>query len=196
MAGRLTLSWVNKDQALVSDGAGGYEWVERDDPRVTEVRLLQQAGHVGEVSSTVEHNLLIQGDSYDALHALGRMPEYAKRFRGKVKLIYIDPPFNTQRTFQHYDDGLEHSVWLTMMRDRLILLRSLLASDGSIYIHCDSAESHYLKALLDEVFGRANFRTEIVWKRTTAHSDAKTWGQITDSIFFYTKSSSFVWNPP
>lgn len=83
-----------------------------------------------------------------------------------------------------------------MMRDRLDQIKGLLAADGAIYVRCDSSESHYLKAVMDEVFGRANFRTEIIWKRTTAHSDAKSWSQVPDSIFFYTMSSSFVWNPP
>lgn len=165
---------------------------------MTEVRLLHEIASVGtnEGGKNTPENLVISGDCYYALNSLMRIPEYAEQYHGKVKLIYIDPPFNTKRAFQHYDDSLEHSVWLTMMRDRLVQLRSLLAADGSIYVHCDSSESHYLKVVLDEVFGRANFRTEIVWKRTAAHGDSKTWGQVCDSIFFYTKSASFVWNPP
>ncbi|WP_078503711.1 site-specific DNA-methyltransferase [Streptomyces sulphureus] len=165
MAGRLALSWVNKHQALVPDGDGGYEWIERDDPRVTEVRLLQQTGHMGEVSGTAEDNLLIQGDSYDALQALSRTPEYAKRYRGKVKLVYIDPPFNTGQAFEHYDDALEHSVWLGMMRERLLLIRDLLASDGSVWVHLDDAEMAYCRVLMDEIFGRGNFLASVVWKR-------------------------------
>lgn len=196
-SGRLALSWTGKDRALLSTPDGGYEWVSRDDPRLVEVRLLHDTGTAGSIEGDdTADNLIIRGDSYHALHALSSIPEFARHYLGKVKLVYIDPPFNTKRTFQHYDDSLEHSVWLTMMRDRLVRLKSLLAPDGSIYVHCDAAESHYLKVVMDEVFGRANFRTEIVWKRTTAHSDAKTWGQICDSIFFYTKSSSFTWNPP
>lgn len=93
-AGRLTLSWVGKDRALLGTADGGYEWVERDDPRVTEVRLLHQLDVVGEVkpdSRAPSDNLLIVGDSYDALRSLSRAPEYAAEYRGKVKLVYIDP---------------------------------------------------------------------------------------------------------
>jgi adenine-specific DNA-methyltransferase len=89
-AGRLTLSWVGKDQALLPTAGGGYEWVERDDPRVTEVRLLRDGGSVGEaVQSPSEGNLLITGDSYNALRALAHIPEYAKEYRGKVAVVYI-----------------------------------------------------------------------------------------------------------
>lgn len=163
MAGRLTLSWVNKDQALVPDENGGYTWVDRDDPRVTEVRLLHSAGSCG--GSISDDNLLIQGDSYDALHALVRTPEYARRYRGKVKLVYIDPPFNTGQAFEHYEDALEHSIWLGMMRERLLLIRELLSPDGSVWVHLDDAEMAYCRVLMDEIFGRGNFITSIVWKR-------------------------------
>lgn len=157
MRGRLTLSWVNKDQALVPTGDGGYQWVERDDLRVSEVRLLHQAERIGEVTDTLDDNLLIRGDSYDALHSLVRMPEYAARYRGKVKLVYIDPPFNTRQKFEHYDDSLEHSVWLGMMRERLLLIRELLAPDGSVWVHLDDAEMAYCRVLMDEIFGRGAF---------------------------------------
>ncbi|NKY88167.1 site-specific DNA-methyltransferase [Nocardia veterana] len=166
MAGRLTLSWVNKDQALVPNEQSGYSWVDRDDPRVTEVRLLQPAGIFGDASGTPDDNLLIQGDSYDALHALTRIPEYAQRYRGKVKLIYIDPPFNTGQAFEHYDDALEHSVWLGMMRERLLLLRELLAEDGSIWVHLDDAEMAYCRVLMDEVFGRGAFIATVLWQKS------------------------------
>ncbi len=186
MAGRLTLSWVNKDQALVSDDQGGYTWVDRDNPRVTEVRLLHSAGASGD--GAPDDNLLIQGDSYDALHALVRIPEYAKQYRGKVKLVYIDPPFNTGQAFEHYEDALEHSVWLGMMRERLLLIRELLAVDGSVWVHLDDAEMAYCRVLMDEIFGRGNFVTSIIWKRrndprnTATHLSADH-----DFILCYTK---------
>lgn len=92
MTGRLTLSWANKDKALLSHGESGYEWVERDDPRVREVRLLDEVGLVGEAAGTTEDNLLIRGDSLDALRALVRTPEFAEQYRGKVKLVYMTRP--------------------------------------------------------------------------------------------------------
>lgn len=191
--GRLTLSWVNKDKALVSDGDGGYEWVERDDSRVIEIRLLQTSGQVGEVAGAVVDNLLIEGDSYDALHALSRNPEYAALYRGNVKLAYIDPPFNTGQAFDHYDDALEHSVWLGMMRERLLLLRELLAPDGSLWVHLDSSEVAYCRVLMDEIFGRGNFAGEVIWRSTdNSNNDAKTFSSDHNTILVYGGSAGWL----
>ncbi|RBO86838.1 adenine-specific DNA-methyltransferase [Nocardia puris] len=209
MAGRLTLSWVNKDQALVPDENGGYTWVDRDDPRVTEVRLLHRAGSCG--GPTGDDNLLIQGDSYDALHALVRTPEYARRYRGKVKLVYIDPPFNTGQAFEHYEDALEHSVWLGMMRERLLLIRELLSADGSVWVHLDDAEMAYCRVLMDEIFGRGNFIANVIWQKIHARNNsAQHFSTVHDYILVYAKdrdllrlgrvdrtelSDSDFWNP-
>lgn len=175
MSGRLTLSWVNKDKALVGDGEGGYEWVGPTDPRAAEVRLLDHVGSVGDTSGAPSDNLLVRGDSLDALRALVRTPEYADEYRGKVKLVYIDPPFNTGQAFEHYDDSLEHSVWLSMMRERLVQIRELLAPDGSVWVHLDDAETAYCKVLMDEVFGRNKFVATVVWRSadTSNYDDAK-----------------------
>lgn len=195
--GRLELTWTNKDKRLLAHEDGSYEWVSPADYRVAEVRLLHDVETVGEVGKVrAVDNLLIRGDALNALTSLARLPEFSKEYLGKVKLAYLDPPFNTQRSWLHYDDALEHSVWLTMIRDRLIQIWELLASDGSVYVHCDFAEGHYLKVVMDEVFGRANFRSEIVWRRTTAHSDSRTWSEVTDLILFYSKGSEFSWNQP
>jgi adenine-specific DNA-methyltransferase len=194
--GRLELTWTNKPLRLLAHEDGSYEWVDPSDYRVAEVRLLNDVATVGEVGKTrAADNLLIRGDALNALTSLARLPEFASQYLGKVKLAYLDPPFNTQQSFLHYDDALEHSVWLTMMRDRLEQIWELLAPDGSIYVHCDGSEGHYLKAVLDEVFQRANFRSEIVWKRTSAHSSAKRYGPVHDTILFYSKSDNFLWNP-
>jgi len=195
--GRLELTWTNKDQCLLAHDDGSYEWLPPSDYRVAEVRLLDDVRSVGATTKQrAADNLFIEGDALLALTALAKVPEFRKEYWGKVKLVYVDPPFNTQRSWLHYDDALEHSVWLAMMRDRLVQIQNLLADDGSIYVHCDASESHYLKAVMDDVFGRSNFRTEIIWKRTTAHSDAKTWSQVTDSILFYSMSQTITWNPP
>ena len=164
-SGRLTMNWVGKDQALLTTPDGGYEWVDRTDPRMTEIRLLEQRETVGEVGPNVKpasDNLLIVGDAGDALRSLLALPEYAVEYRGKVKLVYIDTPFNTGQAFEHYDDALEHSVWLTMMRDRLTLVRDLLAPDGSVWVHLDDAEMAYCKVILDELFGRRNHVAHLV----------------------------------
>src|ERR1700692_2938705 len=95
-------------------------------------------------------NRLIHGDNLLALKSL------EKPFSGKIKCIYIDPPFNTQQALEHYDDGIEHSLWLSLMRDRLELLRNLMSDDGTLFVHIDDNELGYLIALLDELFGRPN----------------------------------------
>ena len=96
-------------------------------------------------------NMLIKGDNLLALKALEQ--DYA----GKVKCVYIDPPFNTGAAFEHYDDGVEHSLWLTLMRERLVMLRSLLSDDGYIFVHLDDNEAAYARVLMDEIFGRGNY---------------------------------------
>jgi adenine-specific DNA-methyltransferase len=108
--------------------------------------------------------MLVQGDNLDALKAL--LPFYA----GQVKCIYIDPPYNTRSAFEHYDDNLEHAQWLAMIYPRLVLLRELLAEDGSIWVSIDDNEGHYLKVLMDEVFGRRNFITNVIWRKIIRQS--------------------------
>jgi adenine-specific DNA-methyltransferase len=114
-------------------------------------------------------NMLIQGDNLDALKAL--QPYYA----GKVKCIFIDPPYNTKSAFEHYDDNLEHAQWLAMMYPRLELLRSLLGEDGSIWVSIDDNEAHYLKVIMDEVFGRVNFLTTFIWKKAYGGGAKSKW---------------------
>ena len=116
-------------------------------------RLLEPVAELSAGDPAAE-NMLIHGDNLDALKAL--LPFYA----GRVKCIYIDPPYNTRSAFAHYDDNLEHSQWLAMIYPRLELLRDLLAEDGSIWVSIDDNEGHYLKVVMDEVFGRGNFRND------------------------------------
>ena len=141
--GRLELTWTNKHLSLLARDDGSYEWVPPTDYRVAEVRLLRDAGTVGEVHASAaraKDNLLIEGDALNALTSLIELPELGREYVGKVRLAYLDPPFNLQQSFLHYDDALEHSVWLTMMRDRLTQTRELLSSDGSVWVHCNDTE--------------------------------------------------------
>jgi adenine-specific DNA-methyltransferase len=141
--------WTNKGKALNFDlTSGKYEWVDKKDPRVSESRILVEKASYGNKDSD---NLLIKGDNLLALKSL------LQDYRNKIKLIYIDPPFNTGSAFEYYDDGLENSIWLTMMRDRLEILQMLLAKDGLIYVHIDSRQFAHLKLIMDEVFGQKNF---------------------------------------
>ncbi len=167
LSGRLELTWTNKDLRLLAHEDGSYEWLPPSDYRIAEVRLLSTVGEVGEVGpeeQRAEDNLLIRGDALNALTSLAKLPEFADGLTGEVKLVYIDPPFNTGQAFTHYDDALEHSVWLTMMRDRLIQAKRLLREDGSIWVHLDDTEQAYCRVMMDEIFGRENFVATVVWE--------------------------------
>ena len=134
-------------------------------------------------------NMIIKGDNLEALQAL--LPYY----KGQVKCIYIDPPYNTGGAFEHYDDNLEHSKWLSLIYPRLELLRDLLSEDGSIWISIDDDECHYLKVICDEVFGRKNFINNVIWEKNYAPSnDAKWLSDSHDHILCYAKTKD-TWRP-
>jgi len=135
-------------------------------------------------------NKLIFGDNLLALKALEQ--EYA----GKVKCVFIDPPYNTGSAFTHYDDGLEHSIWLSLIRDRLEIIRSLLSDDGSLWITIDDNEAHYLKVLCDEVFGRRNFIGNAIWEKADSpRMDAQFYSVRHDHLLTYAKEISCTqWN--
>ncbi|RKW98356.1 site-specific DNA-methyltransferase [Corynebacterium diphtheriae] len=212
MTQRLQLTWYNKDKALIPTEAGkyGYTWVDPSDPRYCETHTLIFDDYVQgaqtpksdefEYSERADlqpqdDNLLILGESGDVLEALTRVPELAEKYVGKVKLIYIDPPFNTAQTFASYEDNLEHSVWLTMMRDRLIHMKKLLADDGSIWVHLDYAENHRMRLLLDEIFGDETFVAEVVWQKADSpRSDGDGLSVDQDVLLVYKRSSSFSAN--
>lgn len=169
------LHWLNKEQAVTTAKNCDY-------------RLLEEVPDLSYGDSSSE-NLLIQGDNLEALKAL--IPFYA----GKVKCIFIDPPYNTKSAFEHYDDNLEHSKWLSLMYPRLELLRELLSSDGSIWVTIDDNESHYLKVILDEVFGRNNFVSNSVWqKKYTIANDAKWLSDNHDHVLIYAANKE-TWRP-
>ncbi|TVX80258.1 site-specific DNA-methyltransferase [Corynebacterium sp. NML180780] len=208
----LELTWFNKDKALIpsEEGRYAYEWVDPKDPRYCETRALvidevvtgkqspkdkdTQYSERADLDPT-EDNLLILGESGDVLEALTRVPELREKYLGKVKCIYIDPPFNTAQTFANYEDNLEHSVWLTMMRDRLVHLRKLLSDDGSIWVHLDDVESHRMRLLMDEVFGSGNYVTEVKWEKAYAASNnASGIPMVTDTILVYRKTTAFQRN--
>lgn len=207
---KLELTWFNKDQALIptEEGKYGYTWVDPKDPRYCETHTLitedvvrgEQAPKQDGMTyseradlTPTEDNLLIQGESGDVLEALTRVPELADKYVGQVKCIYIDPPFNTAQTFANYEDNLEHSIWLTMMRDRLIHLRQLLSDDGSIWVHLDDVENHRMRVLMDEVFGANNFIAEVVWQKADSpRGDAKKFSADHDVILVYGKTSAVL----
>ena len=166
-----TLDWLNKTQALKAAAQVPY-------------RLLEPQSVHGDPAAD---NWLIQGDNLDALKAL--LPFFA----GRVKCIYIDPPYNTRSAFEHYDDNIEHSQWLSMMVPRLELLRELLSEDGSIWGSIDDNEGHYLKVVMDEVFGRNNFIAEIIWQKRTSRENRAAIGSAHDTILAYAKKPVIEW---
>ena len=158
-----TLDWLNRDAAF----------------RIAEqvpYRLLEAVSHHG---SGDPGNLLVQGDNLQALKAL--LPLY----RGQVKCIFIDPPYNTKSAFEHYDDNLEHSQWLSMMLPRLQLLREFLRDDGSIWVTLDDAEVHYFKVLGDQVFGRAQFILDIAWRKRDGPPNDRKLGAVHDHLLIW-----------
>ena len=141
-------------------------------------RLLEEAPDLS-TGDPDAGNMLIQGDNLEALKAL--LPFYA----GQVKCIYIDPPYNTRSAFEHYDDNLEHSKWLAVMWPRLEILREFLADEGSIWINIDDEESHYLKIIADEIYGRKNFIVNCLWQKRTSPDGRINMGDAHDHIFVY-----------
>lgn len=168
---KLELTWIGKEnrprlepRILLEDPELSYAAKER----------------VGE--EDIFDNMLIQGDNLLALKAL------EQRFAGKVKCVYIDPPYNTGAAFEQYDDGIEHSLWLSLIRDRLDVIRALLRDDGSLWISIDDNECHYLKVLCDETFGRANFVANIVWEKRTTRENRRVFSFNHDHILVYAKN--------
>lgn len=173
---KLELTWIGKDQ------------VPKLEPRILlEDPNLSYHADFRVSDEDIFDNRLIFGDNLLALKAL------EQEFTGKIKCIYIDPPFNTNQTFEYYDDGLEHSLWLSMMRDRLLLLHKLLDPAGSLFIHIDDNELGYLIALTDEIFGRKNRISIITFKQSSVSGPkAVNPGLVTTSSFilFYAKDKS------
>ncbi len=137
--------------------------------------------------NTITDNLIIKGNNLLVLHSI------LKEFRGKVKLIYIDPPYNTGSDDFQYNDGFTHSTWLTFMKNRLEVAKELLSDDGSIYVNIDYNEVHYLKVLMDEIFGRENFQREIIWRMgfvSGFKTSVKNYVRNHDTILFYSKDRS------
>lgn len=133
----------------------------------------------------IADNMIIHGDNIYGLKAIER------DYTGKIKCIYIDPPYNTKRRFEHYNDNLEHSLWLNMMKERLVILHRILRDDGSIWISIDDDECHYLKVLCDEIFGRKNFVANVIWeKKHTRSNDAKHFSDTHDHLLCYAKNVS------
>jgi adenine-specific DNA-methyltransferase len=163
-------------------------WIGKDKQPVLEPRILIEDPEKSYGDKTAE-NMLIYGDNLLALKAL------EQDFAGKIKCACIDPPYNTGNAFDHYDDGLEHSLWLSLIKPRIELLHKLLRNDGTLWICIDDDECHYLKVLCDEIFGRKNFVANVVWqKKFSPQNDAKWMSDMHDHILVYAKEKN-SWHP-
>lgn len=156
-------------------------WIGKGDEPKLEPRILIEQPELS-YGDPATGNMLIQGDNLLALKAL------EQDFAGKVKCIFIDPPYNTGSAFEHYDDGLEHSQWLNLMVPRLRILRELLSEDGSIWVTIDDNEAHYLKVVMDEIFGRRNFVANVVWQKRYSRENREAIGDAHDHILIYAQS--------
>jgi len=163
------LHWLNDEEARKTSSQIPYRLLEAD-PQYS----------YGDPDT---ENMLIQGDNLEALKAL--LPYYA----GQVKCIFIDPPYNTQSAFEHYDDNVEHSIWLSILYPRMEFLRDLLAEEGSIWVVIDDNEGHYLKVLMDEIFHRKNFIASIVWQKVFAKKNKALISGSHDTILVYAKNA-------
>ena len=174
---RLELNWIGKNER------------PRLEPRIL-IEDPSKSHHAAtKRDGDIFDNLLIHGDNLLALKAL------EADYTGKVKCVFIDPPYNTGSAFAHYDDGIEHSLWLSLMRDRLEIIRKLMAEDGSLWITIDDNEAHYLKVVCDEIFGRGNFIANVVWqKKYSKQNDAKYFSISHDHILVYAREKG-KWSP-
>jgi len=173
---KLELTWVGKENR------------PRLEPRIL-IEDTEKSYHAAQRVSDADifDNMLIHGDNLLALKAL------EADFTGRVKCVFIDPPYNTGSAFSHYEDGLEHSIWLGLMRDRLEIIHRLLSRDGSLWITIDDNEAHYLKILLDEIFGRGAFIANIVWQKRTSRENRAAIGSAHDHILVYAPSGPQRW---
>lgn len=181
------LVWPNKELQLRASGETGYEWVQPTDRRLLDAPCLERltGGKLGARS-----NVVAIGDGLDVLEALTAQGNVLK---GGIRLVYIDPPFNTQVNFRQYNDTMQRSMWLSMMRDRLLAMRPLLADDASVWVHLDDAEVHRARAIMDEVFGEGAFVASVIWQKKTTRDSRAAFSSNHDTILVYAPSGPKRW---
>lgn len=186
------LSWLNKERVLVPLGSDDYEWIAPEDSRAREIPSVTQVGSLGGPTEP-SGNVFICGDAYDALRWLDDPSTAPGHYRESIRLVYIDPPFNRKQSFSHYEDSLEHSMWLSMLRDRLIALLPLLAPSASMWLHLDDAEVHRARCVLDEVFGEGAFVSTVVWQKRTTRESRSAFSSNHDYIHVYAPAGPQTW---
>ncbi|QPG89677.1 site-specific DNA-methyltransferase [Rhodococcus qingshengii] len=187
MVDAVELVWPNKDLPLLASGLTSYEWVQPTDRRLSKP-LKSAAIYPGNFGPT--SNVLAIGDGLDALESLQQTHVFDG---GKVRLVYIDPPFNTGKSFNQYGDNLARPMWLSMLRDRLAALKPVLHDDASIWVHLDDSEVHRARAVMDEVFGERAFVASVVWQKRTTRDSRAAFSSNHDTILVYAPSGPRAW---
>lgn len=180
------LTWPNKEKSLRASGADGYDWVDLDDPWLEEPTRVDV---LSDDRASTDANILAIGDGLDVIEALAAEQVLAD----DVRLVYIDPPFNTQVNFRQYNDTMQRSKWLSMMRDRLVALRPHLASNASVWVHLDDAEVHRARLVMDEVFGEQAFVASVIWQKKTTRDSRAAFSSNHDTILVYAPSGPKAW---
>jgi adenine-specific DNA-methyltransferase len=181
------LIWPNKDLSLRAAGLTSYEWVPPADRRLAKPLRLE---HLSGGLLSGQSNVLAIGDGLDVLEALGADTTV---FEGGIRLVYIDPPFNTQVNFRQYNDTMQRPMWLSMMRDRLVALTPHLAEDASIWVHLDDSEVHRARAIMDEVFGEHAFVASVIWQKKNTRDSRAAFSSNHDTILVYAPSGPKKW---
>lgn len=183
----IQLVWPNKELLLKASGEASYEWVQPTDHRLLERLKLES---LTERPLSALANVLAIGDGLDVLEALKAQTTVLD---SGIRLVYIDPPFNTQVNFRQYNDTMQRPMWLSMMRDRLAALRPLLAEDASIWVHLDDSEVHRARAVMDEIFGDHAFVASVVWQKKTTRDSRAAFSSNHDTILVYAPSGPKKW---
>lgn len=181
------LHWPNKELTLRASGSAGYEWVP---PNAQSLKTRLEVKTTSTCSLGGDDNVLAIGDGLDVLEALSAQSSFFER---PIRLVYIDPPFNTDADVRHYSDMMKRSMWLSMLRDRLAALRSLLAKDASVWVHLDDAEVHRARLVMDEVFGEEAFVASVIWQKKASRDSRAAFSTNHDTILVYAPCGAKKW---
>lgn len=183
----IVLNWKNKNRILCAAGTNGYEWLEPGEKRLGKtLEMLTPFGQMPNAHS----NLLAIGDGLDVVEGLSKASDF---FQDQIRLVYVDPPFNTSADVRCYDDTLDRSMWLSMLRDRLVALQPHLSSEASVWVHLDDREVHRARLVMDEVFGEEAFVASVIWQKKTTRDSRAAFSTNHDTILVYAPSGPKKW---
>lgn len=182
----IQLVWPNKHLSLRASGKSDYEWVQKEDARLSEAPTLEWIAE----GASDSRNIVAIGDGLDVIEGLNASTSV---LASGIRLVYIDPPFNTQVNFRQYKDSMQRSMWLSMLRDRLEAVRPHISDDGSIWVHLDDAEVHRARSVMDEVFGEDAFVASIIWQKKTTRDSRAAFSSNHDTILVYAPNGPKKW---